>query len=51
MNVILARSTEVGSRTIVIAAAAGEESNGAYMADGVIAEYVYHLKIHSEPWY
>lgn len=43
MNVLLARSTEVGSRTIVAAVAAGEESSGAYMADGVISEYVHYL--------
>jgi retinol dehydrogenase-12 len=35
---ILARPTEVGSRTLVAAAAAGKETNGAYMADCVIRE-------------
>ncbi|KAF4628887.1 hypothetical protein G7Y89_g9263 [Cudoniella acicularis] len=35
---ILARSTEVGSRTLVAAAAAEEETNGTYMADCVVAE-------------
>lgn len=34
----LARTSEVGSRTLVAAAAAGEESHGKYMSDGVIAE-------------
>ncbi|TVY32377.1 Short chain dehydrogenase [Lachnellula subtilissima] len=32
-KLILARSTEVGSRTLVAAASAGEESHGCYMAD------------------
>jgi NAD(P)-dependent dehydrogenase (short-subunit alcohol dehydrogenase family) len=31
---LMARSTEVGSRTLVAAAAAGPESHGAYMRDG-----------------
>jgi NAD(P)-dependent dehydrogenase (short-subunit alcohol dehydrogenase family) len=34
----LARSTEVGSRTLVAAGLAGEESHGKYMSDGVVAE-------------
>ena len=34
---ILARSTEVGSRTLVAGAEAGEESHGQYMADSKIA--------------
>lgn len=33
-----ARSTEVGSRTLVACAAAGEESHGKYMSDCVISE-------------
>lgn len=33
----LARSTEVGSRTLVAAAAAGANSHGAYMTDGKVA--------------
>lgn len=36
----LARTTEVGSRTLVAALAAGKESHGLYMADCHIAEYV-----------
>lgn len=34
----LARSTEVGARTLVAAAAAGPESHGMYMSDGEVAE-------------
>lgn len=34
----LARSTEVGSRTLVAAAAAGGASHGKYMSDGVVRE-------------
>ncbi|KAK9483906.1 hypothetical protein V1527DRAFT_471573 [Lipomyces starkeyi] len=34
LKLLLARSTEVGSRTLLAAAAAGEESHGAYMTDG-----------------
>ncbi|KAJ5502592.1 hypothetical protein N7463_005466 [Penicillium fimorum] len=36
VKLILARSTEVGSRTLVAGAAAGGESHGAYMTDGVV---------------
>ena len=37
-KVALARSTEIGSRTLVAAAAAaGKESHGAYMSDGKVA--------------
>lgn len=32
----IARSTEVGSRTLLAAAAAGSESHGAYMSDGKV---------------
>lgn len=35
---LVARSTEVGSRTLVAAALAGEESHGKYMTDGVVDE-------------
>lgn len=35
---LLARSTEVGSRTLVAAAAAGTETHGMYMADCVVRE-------------
>ncbi|CAI7666266.1 unnamed protein product [Penicillium crustosum] len=34
MKLVLARSTEVGSRTLVAGASAGLESHGAYMTDG-----------------
>ena len=34
---LLARSTEVGSRTLVAGAEAGEESHGQYMADSKVA--------------
>lgn len=33
---LLARTTEVGSRTLVAGAEAGEESHGQYMADGKV---------------
>ncbi|KAF4911103.1 Short chain dehydrogenase atnD [Colletotrichum viniferum] len=36
LNLVLARSTEVGSRTLVAAASAGIESHGMYMRDGEI---------------
>lgn len=38
MKLVLARSTEVGSRTLVAGAQAGEESHGKYMTDGKVAE-------------
>lgn len=38
MKFFLARSTEVGSRTLVASALAGPESHGKYMDDGVVAE-------------
>jgi retinol dehydrogenase-12 len=41
MSAIIARTTEVGSRTLVAGVAGGEESHGAYMADCQIAEYVF----------
>ena len=34
---LIARTTEVGSRTLVAGAAAGMESQGGYMADCVVA--------------
>ncbi|KAL8780690.1 MAG: hypothetical protein Q9194_000793 [Teloschistes cf. exilis] len=34
---VVARSTEVGSRTLVAAAGAGEESHGEYMADSIVS--------------
>lgn len=38
MGLLLARSTQVGSRTIVAAAAAGPETHGKYMSDGFLEE-------------
>ena len=35
---LIARTTEVGSRTLVAAAAAGEETHGQYMADCEVKE-------------
>lgn len=37
LKLVMARSTEVGSRTLVASAAAGEESHGAYMSDAEVA--------------
>lgn len=37
MRFLIARSTEVGSRTLVAAAEAGEESHGQYMADSRVS--------------
>lgn len=34
----IARTTEVGSRTLVAAATAGKESHGKYMTDGLVAD-------------
>lgn len=34
MSLILARTTEVGSRPLVLAACAGQESHGEFMSDG-----------------
>ncbi|RLL96299.1 hypothetical protein CFD26_102788 [Aspergillus turcosus] len=36
MKMVMARTTEVGSRTLVAGAAAGGESHGAYMTDGKV---------------
>lgn len=38
MGLLLARSTEVGSRTIVAAAEAGPESHGKYLSESLVAE-------------
>lgn len=38
LKFIIARSTEVGSRTLVAGAEAGEESHGEYMADGKVSK-------------
>ena len=40
MKLILARTTEQGSRTLVHAALAGEETNGQYLSNCKIAQYV-----------
>ena len=36
IKALLARTTEVGSRTLVAAAVAGQESHGKYMTDGQV---------------
>ncbi|KAK1143700.1 hypothetical protein N8T08_006100 [Aspergillus melleus] len=36
IKMVLARSTEVGSRTLVAGAASGEESHGKYMTNGLV---------------
>lgn len=38
MKMFLARTTEMGSRTLVAAASAGKASHGKYMHDGVVSE-------------
>jgi retinol dehydrogenase 12 len=38
MGLLLARSTEVGSRTIVAAAEAGPEAHGKYMSESLVTE-------------
>ena len=38
MGAIIARSTEVGSRTLVAAAAGGEDTHGKYMADSRVSK-------------
>jgi hypothetical protein len=40
MKFFLARSTEVGSRTLIAAACAGHDSHGQYMDGGKITAYV-----------
>ena len=40
LAMLIARTTEVGSRTLVAGAAGGTESQGQYMADCVVAKYV-----------
>lgn len=39
---LIARSTEAGSRTLVAAAAAGNETHGKYMADCHVSRFVVH---------
>ncbi|KAL1861471.1 hypothetical protein Daus18300_008866 [Diaporthe australafricana] len=48
MKLFLARSTEVGSRTLVAAAVAGEGSHGSYMSDGVVADRKLSAFVQSE---
>lgn len=48
MKFFLARSTEVGSRTLVAAGLAGEESHGRYMSDGVVADQSLSAFVRSE---
>jgi hypothetical protein len=38
VKLLLARATEVGGRTLVAAASAGEESHGQYMSECVVTE-------------
>jgi len=38
MKKVLARTTEVGGRTLVLSALAGKETHGEYMTDGVVAQ-------------
>ena len=48
LKFFLARSTEVGSRTLVAAAAAGAESHGKYMDDGKVNEQGWSAFVRSE---
>lgn len=48
LKVLLARSTEEGSRTLVAGAAAGEESHGEYMENGVVAPHAVSAFVRSE---
>ncbi|POS81486.1 short-chain dehydrogenase [Diaporthe helianthi] len=48
MKFFLARSTEVGSRTLVAAGLAGDESHGKYMSDGVVADQSLSAFVRSE---
>ncbi|KKY39907.1 putative short-chain dehydrogenase reductase [Diaporthe ampelina] len=48
MKFFLARSTEVGSRTLVAAGLAGEESHGKYMTDAAVADQSLSAFVHSE---
>ncbi len=38
MKLVLARTTEVGSRTLVSPTTTGEESHGKYLLNGVVGE-------------
>lgn len=48
MKMVLARSTEVGSRTLVAGAAAGLESHGAYMTDGHVENTAFSPFVRSD---
>jgi NAD(P)-dependent dehydrogenase (short-subunit alcohol dehydrogenase family) len=48
LKIVLARSTEVGSRTLVAGASAGLESHGAYMTDGQVENTAYSPFVRSE---
>lgn len=48
LKFLLARSTEVGSRTYLAAATAGEESHGGYMLDGLVANNMVSSFVQSE---
>lgn len=48
MKFFLARSSEVGSRTLVAAATAGKESHGKYMTDGLVADKALSPFVQSE---
>lgn len=42
LTMIIGRTAETGSRTLVAGIVAGSETHGQYMADCVIAEYALH---------
>ncbi|EAW23604.1 putative short-chain dehydrogenase/reductase family protein [Aspergillus fischeri NRRL 181] len=48
MKMVLARTTEVGGRTLVAGAAAGEESHGVYMTDGKVDNRALSAFVRSE---
>ncbi|OGM44715.1 putative short-chain dehydrogenase/reductase family protein [Aspergillus bombycis] len=48
LKIVFARSTEVGSRTLVAGAASGEESHGAYMTNGKVNNTALSLFVRSE---
>ena len=48
MKFFLARSTEVGSRTLVAAAVAGQESHGKFMNNGIVDEEALSTFVKSE---
>lgn len=48
LKFFLARTTEVGSRTLVAAATVGKESHGKYMSDGVVSDESLSAFVRSE---